>query len=72
MKRVKTYESLNEATSDTVLYKVHFKPEYSLEGDSTNMAIKPVFVQMNTGERTKIGNYAAIEKNRRLLENHTE
>lgn len=55
-------ESLNEATSDTILYKVHFKPEYSIEDDSTNTPIKPVFVQMNTGERTKIANYAAVEK----------
>jgi hypothetical protein len=51
-----------EATSDTVLYKVHFKPEYSREDDSTNTPIEPVFVRMNTGERTKLSNYAAIDK----------
>lgn len=55
-------ESLDKATSDTVLYKVYFKPEYSLDDDSTNTPIKPVFVQMNTGERTKIAKYTAIEK----------
>jgi hypothetical protein len=58
----KLKESLTEATSDTVLYKVHFKPEYSLDDDSTNTPIKPVFVQMNTAERTNIANYAAVEK----------
>jgi len=52
----------NEATSDTILYKVHFKPEYSDQNDSSNTPIKPVFVQMNTGERTKISNYAAVDK----------
>jgi hypothetical protein len=63
MKHIHTFESfLNEATSDTVLYKVHFKPEYSREDDSSNTPVQPVFVQMNTGERTKIANYAAIDK----------
>lgn len=55
-------EYLNEATSDTILYKVYFKPEYSRESDSSNTPIDPVFVQMNTAERTKIINYAAIDK----------
>jgi hypothetical protein len=55
-------EFLNEATSDTVLYKISFKPEYSKRDDSSNTPIEPVFVQMNTGERTKIANYAAIDK----------
>jgi len=60
---IKTFESfLDEATNDTVLYKVLFKPEYSKSDDNTNTSIKPVFVQMNTGERTKIANYAAIDK----------
>lgn len=61
---VYVYESteVNEATSDTILYKVYFKPEYSQEDDSSNTPIEPVFVQMNTGERTKISNYAAIDK----------
>jgi len=63
MKHIKTFESfLNEATTDTVLYKVEFKPEYSREDDGGNEPIPPVFVQMNTGERTKIANYAAVDK----------
>jgi hypothetical protein len=63
MKHVHNFESfLNEATSDTILYKVQFKPEYSREDDSSNTSIEPVFVQMNNGERTKISNYAAIDK----------
>ena len=63
MKHIHTFEGfLNEATSDTVLYKVNFKPEYSRQDDSSNTPIEPVFVQMNTGERTKISNYAAIDK----------
>jgi hypothetical protein len=63
MKHVKLFEDfVNEATSDTILYKVFFKPEYSREDDSSNTPIEPVFVQMNTGERTKIANYAAVEK----------
>ena len=48
--------------SDVVLYKVHFKPEYSREDDPKNTPIDPVFVQMRTGERTKLNNYAAIDK----------
>jgi len=63
MKHIQTFESfLNETTTDTILYKVQFKPEYSKEDDSSNAPIEPVFVQMNTGERTKISNYAAIDK----------
>jgi hypothetical protein len=62
MKHIPTFENfVNEATSDTVLYKIKFKPEYSQENDTTNEPIKPVFVQMNTGERTKLANYAAID-----------
>jgi tartrate dehydratase alpha subunit/fumarate hydratase class I-like protein len=53
---------VKEATSDTILYKVHFKPEYSREDDPKNTPIDPVFVQMRTGERTKLNNYAAIDK----------
>ena len=53
---------IGEATSDTILYKVHFKPEYSREDDPTHTPINPVFVQMRTGERTKLSNYAAIDK----------
>jgi len=59
---LKFNEFLNEATSDTVLYKVHFKPEYSIEGDRSNTPLDPVFVQMNTAERTKIANYTAVDK----------
>ena len=63
MKHLHTFESfVNEASSDTVLYKIFFKPEYSKRDDNNNTPIEPVFVQMNTGERTKIGNYAAIDK----------
>jgi hypothetical protein len=67
MKNLNTFEeflneSLTEATSDTILYKVHFKPGYSREDDKKNTPLDPVFVQMNTGERTKISNYAAIDK----------
>ena len=63
MKHLQTFESfLNEATSDTILYKIEFKPEYSRESDTTNVPIEPIFVQMNTSERTKIANYAAIDK----------
>lgn len=53
---------VNEATSDTILYRVEFKPEYSQESGLSNSPIDPVFVQMNTGERTKIAQYAAIDK----------
>jgi len=53
---------IGEVNSDTILYKVHFKPEYSREDDPTNTPIPPVFVQMRTGERTKLSNYAAIDK----------
>jgi len=53
---------LREATTDTILYKVHFKPEYSREDDKTNEPINPIFVRMNTGQRTKLSNYAAVEK----------
>ena len=53
---------VKEATSDTILYKVHFKPEYSREDDKTNEPLNPIFVRMNTGQRTKLSNYAAIEK----------
>ncbi len=56
------YPELLEATSDTILYKVYIKPEYSREDDKNNTPIDPIFVQMNTGERTKISNYAAIDK----------
>jgi hypothetical protein len=63
MKHIHTFESfLNEATSDTILYKVFFKPEYSREEDPSNTPIEPVFVQMNTGERTRIANFAVVEK----------
>lgn len=53
---------LREATTDTILYKIHFKPEYSREDDKTNEPINPIFVRMNTGQRTKLSNYAAIDK----------
>ena len=53
---------IGEVNSDTILYKVHFKPEYSREDDPTHTPISPVFVQMRTGERTKLSNYAAIDK----------
>jgi len=53
---------IGEVNSDIILYKVHFKPEYSREDDPTNTPIPPVFVQMRTGERTKLSNYAAIDK----------
>ena len=53
---------LREATTDTILYKVHFKPEYSREDDKANEPINPVFVRMNNGQRTKLSNYAAVEK----------
>jgi hypothetical protein len=55
-------EGLNEATSDTTLFKVYFKPEFSYPDDATNTPLKPIFVQMNTGERTKIAAYTAIDK----------
>lgn len=53
---------LTEAGNNTVLYRVAFKPEYSLESDSSNKSIQPIFVQMTMAERTKIAQYAAIDK----------
>lgn len=62
MKHIKLFEDfLNEATSDVILYKIQFKPEYSQEEDSSNTPIEPIFVQMNNSERTKLANYAAID-----------
>jgi hypothetical protein len=57
-----TYDNfLNEAAGDTLLYKIYFKPEYSKESDSTNKAVSPVFVQMNTDEKDQLEAYAAIK-----------
>jgi hypothetical protein len=54
-------KSINEAAGDTLLYKIYFKPEYSKESDSTNKAVSPVFVQMNTDEKDQLEAYAAIK-----------
>ena len=51
---------LSEAASDTILFKVKFKPEYKLD-DSSNTPLKPIFVQMTKAERRKLAIYAAID-----------
>lgn len=54
--------ALKEVELVSTLYKVSFKPEFRRDSDSSNASIQPVFVQMTNSERSKLGQYAAIDK----------
>lgn len=52
-------QSITELDKYGILYKVHFKPEYT---DSTNKPHPDVLVYLSNADRTKIGQYAAVDR----------